>query len=57
MQKEERTHHDGNHKGGTTKSKNTKDILYACHIFGLNRHRMIDCLKFAKMQKMFMGYL
>jgi hypothetical protein len=55
MQKEERTHHGGNHRSGTTKSKNTEHILYACHIFGLNGHRMIDCLKFAEMQKMFHG--
>jgi hypothetical protein len=29
--------------------------LYACLIYGLNGHKMIDCPKFAKMQKMFHG--
>ncbi len=28
---------------------------YACHTYGLNRHKMIDCPKFVKMQKMFHG--
>jgi len=27
----------------------------ACHIFGLNGHKMTNCPKFAKMQKMFQG--
>jgi hypothetical protein len=26
-----------------------KTSLYACHICGLNGHKMIDCPKFAKM--------
>jgi hypothetical protein len=28
---------------------------YACHICGLNGHKMIDCAKFVEMQKMFHG--
>ncbi len=28
---------------------------YACHIFGLNGHKMTICPRFAKMQKMFQG--
>jgi hypothetical protein len=28
---------------------------YACHICGLNGHKVIDCPKFAEMQKMFHG--
>jgi len=51
MHKEERVDHSGNHRGNTTKSKTTKDIF----IFGLNGHKMINCPKFAKMQKMFHG--
>jgi hypothetical protein len=35
------------------KTKNTS--LYACHICGSNGHKMIDCPKFVKMQKMFHG--
>ncbi len=35
--------------------KNTKKSSYACHICGLNGHKMIDCPKFIKMQKMFNG--
>jgi len=55
MQKEERPNHGGNHKGSTTKSKNTKTSSYACHICGLNGHKMTDCPKFVKMQKMIHG--
>ncbi len=29
--------------------------LYTCHIYGSNGHKMIDCPKFAKKQKMFHG--
>jgi hypothetical protein len=29
-----------------------KNGTSACHIYGLNGHKMIDCPKFAKMQKM-----
>jgi hypothetical protein len=50
-----RIDHGGNHKGGKTKSKSTKTSSYACHIYGLNGHKMTDCPKFAKMQKMFHG--
>jgi hypothetical protein len=37
------------------KSKIVEDILYACHICGLNGHKVIDCPKFIEMQKMFHG--
>ncbi len=30
---------------------------YACHICGLNGHKMTDCPKFIEMQKMFQGKL
>jgi hypothetical protein len=32
-----------------------KTSSYACRTCGLNGHKMIDCLKFTKMQKMFHG--
>jgi hypothetical protein len=32
-----------------------KTYSYACHIYGLNGHKMIDCPKFVEMQKMFHG--
>ncbi len=32
-----------------------KTSSYACHIYGLNIHKMIDCPKFDEMQKMFHG--
>ncbi len=35
--------------------KPKKTFSYACHIYGLNGHKMIDCLKFVEMQKMFDG--
>jgi hypothetical protein len=35
--------------------KAQKTSSYACHICGLNRHKMIDFPKFVKMQKMFHG--
>ncbi len=35
--------------------KPQKTFSYACHICGLNGHRMTNCPKFAKMQKMFHG--
>jgi hypothetical protein len=28
---------------------------YACHIYGSNGHKMIDCPKFVEMQKLFHG--
>jgi hypothetical protein len=37
--------------------KPQKTFSYACHIYGLNGHKMIDCPKFVKMQKMFHGNL
>ncbi len=35
--------------------KPQKTFSYACHICGLNGHKMIDYPKFTKMQKMFHG--
>jgi hypothetical protein len=35
--------------------KAQKTSSYACHIYGLNGHKMIDCPKFIKLQKMFHG--
>jgi hypothetical protein len=35
--------------------KPQKTSSYACHICGLNGHKMIDCPKFDEMQKMFHG--
>ncbi len=35
--------------------KQQKTSSYACHICGLNGHKMIDCLKFIEMYKMFHG--
>jgi hypothetical protein len=35
--------------------KTKKTSSYACHICGLNGHKMIDCPKFGKMQKIFHG--
>jgi hypothetical protein len=35
--------------------KTLKTSSYACHICGLNEHKMTDCPKFVKMQKMFHG--
>jgi hypothetical protein len=32
-----------------------KTSLYACHICGLNGHKMTSCPKFVEMQKMFHG--
>jgi hypothetical protein len=55
--KKKRIDHGGNHKGSTTKSRNTKKSSYACHIYGLNGHKMIDCPKIVEMQKCFMGNL
>ncbi len=37
------------------KKKPQKTSLYACHIYGLNGHKMIDYPKFIEMQKMFHG--
>jgi hypothetical protein len=47
--KKERIDYNGDHKGGTTKSKNTKTSSYACHICGLNGHKMTNCPKFVEM--------
>jgi hypothetical protein len=32
-----------------------KNNSYVCHICGLNGHKMTNCPKFVKMQKMFQG--
>jgi hypothetical protein len=32
-----------------------KTYSYACHICGLNGHKMTNCPKFVEMQKMFHG--
>jgi hypothetical protein len=37
------------------KKKTQKTSSYACHICGLNGHKMTNCPKFAEMQKMFHG--
>jgi hypothetical protein len=36
-------------------TKPQKTSSYACHIYGLNGHKMVDYPKFARMQKMFHG--
>jgi hypothetical protein len=35
--------------------KPQKKFSCACHICGLNGHKMIDCLEFVEMQNMFHG--
>ncbi len=35
--------------------KPQKTFSYACYIYGLNGHKMIDCPRFIEMQKMFHG--
>jgi len=35
--------------------KPQKTFSYACHICGLNGHKMIECPKFTNMQKVFYG--
>jgi hypothetical protein len=35
--------------------KPQKTFSYACHICGLNEHKMIGCPKFIEMEKMFHG--
>ncbi len=37
--------------------KPQKTSSYACHIYGLNGHKMADCLKFIELKKMFHGKL
>ncbi len=51
-----------NHNVQTCKMKKEQTTMatiktssYACHICGLNGHKMIDCLKFAKIQNLFHG--
>jgi hypothetical protein len=39
----------------TPNQKPQKTSSYACHICVLNGHKITNCLKFAKMQKMFHG--
>jgi len=35
--------------------KGENNNSYVCHIYGLNGHKMINCPKFVKIQKMFQG--
>ncbi len=42
-------------KAAQPSKKIQKTFLYACHIYGLNEHKMIDCPKFVEMQKIFHG--
>jgi acetylornithine/succinyldiaminopimelate/putrescine aminotransferase len=39
----------------TIKVAQPSQKTYACHIYGLNGHKMTDCPKFVEMQKMFHG--
>ncbi len=55
MQKEERANHGGNHGTNTTKAKNKEEIFICMSHLWLEWHKMTDCPKFAKMQKMFHG--
>jgi hypothetical protein len=49
MHKEKKVDHSGNHRGNTMGLKPQKIISYACHIYGLNGHKMTKCPKFTKM--------
>jgi hypothetical protein len=40
-------------KAAQPSQKPWKTSSYACHICGLNGHKMSDCPKYIKMQKMF----
>ncbi len=42
-------------KAAQPNQKTQKKSSYACHIYGLNGHKMIDCPKFVEMRKMFHG--
>ncbi len=42
-------------KAAQPSQKPQKTSSYACHICGLNGHKMTSCPNFAKMQKMFHG--
>jgi hypothetical protein len=42
-------------KASQQNQKPQKTSSYACHICGLNGHKMTDCPKFTEMQKMFHG--
>jgi hypothetical protein len=42
-------------KAAQPSKKTQKTSSYACHICGLNGHKMTNCPKFAKIQKMFHG--
>jgi hypothetical protein len=42
-------------KASQPTQKPQKISSYACHICGLNGHKMTNCPKFAEMQKMFHG--
>jgi hypothetical protein len=42
-------------KAAQPSQKAQKMSSYACHIYGLNGHKMTDCPKFVEMLKMFHG--
>jgi hypothetical protein len=44
-----------NTKVAQPSQKTQKTSSYACHICGLNGHKMIDCPNFIKLNKMFHG--
>jgi hypothetical protein len=45
----------GTNEATQANQKLHKTSSYACHMCGLNGHKMTDCLKFIDMQKMFRG--
>ncbi len=55
MQKDEKVDHMVTIKVAQPSQKTQKTSSYACHIQGLNGHKMTDCPKFVEMQKMFHG--
>jgi len=55
MQKKERVDHMVTKEITQPSQKPHKTSSYACCMCGLNGHKMINCLKFTEMQKMFHG--
>jgi hypothetical protein len=53
-QKERGTNYN-NDRGYCSKSRISKNGSYACHICGLNGHKMTNYPKFVEMHKMFQG--
>jgi len=45
----------GTNEATQPNQKPHKTSSYACHMCGLNGHKMTNCLKFIEMQKMFHG--